>query len=187
MEQGSLQNIESAILAIATAIRDENEEDVEFVELGRTTLTATGDTITVQDLPARKYLKVIMNIIASGSLSNLLRLNSDSSTNYARRTSSNGAADAAVTGATALYSEATGVTGNVFLVEMNIVNIASSEKVMFGKSVTRGTAGSGAAPNRTELSGKWVNTSDQITRLDLTNIDTGDFAIGSEVIVYGHN
>lgn len=50
-----------------------------------------------------------------------------------------------------------------------------------------GSSGAGNAPNKREAAGKWHNTSNQITRVDVINITTGDFAAGSEVIVLGHD
>ena len=47
------------------------------------------------------------------------------------------------------------------------------------------TTGAGNAPNRTEWVGKWANTSNAITRVDVTNTGSGSYAEGSEVTVYG--
>ena len=45
--------------------------------------------------------------------------------------------------------------------------------------------GAGNAPKRKELTGKWSDTSEQITRVDAVNGGTGNFAVGSTVTVFG--
>lgn len=154
-------------------------------ELGRTTLSGAADTISVTSIPARKYIKVMFYAINSGQISDQLRFNNDTGTNYSRRTSANGGADGTGTGSTA-----TGTTSAVSTpayYEYNIINVATQEKLIWGFRIDLGASGSGTAPGRIELGGKWSNTADQITRVDLVNGGTGDYASGSEVIVLGHN
>lgn len=156
-------------------------------EIGRTTLSVAGDTITVSSIPARKYLKVIVSTIPTGgTISVRLKINNDTGTNYANRYSTNGAADVTET------STAAGIVGpgagtNMHYMEFGVMNIATQEKLFVGQTAQRGTTGAATAPDKFEYVGKWVNTTDLISRIDAINAGTGDYAIGSEVVVLGHD
>lgn len=160
---------------------------VWWEEIGRTTLGSAGDTITVSSLPTRKYLKLLVSIIGSGSLTIVLQFNNDSGSNYSERGSANGAADTTAVSQTSFALDSTATSGNVFSMVYECLNIAAQEKILQGNSVARGTAGAAATPNRADRAGKWSNTSDAISRVDVINTNTGDFATGSEVIVLGHD
>lgn len=158
-------------------------------EIGRTTLASAGDTISVQNLPAFKYLKVYVFIINSGSVSEALRFNNDSGNNYSTRSSTNGGADVTVTSsAQVLY-----ISGSSYarMATIDIINTVAQEKSLQLFQNRADTAGAATAPSRVELVAKWANTAAQINRIDILNnvgtTGTGDFAIGSEVIVLGHN
>lgn len=157
-------------------------------ELGRTTLGSAGDTITVSSIPVRKYLRIFVSALATGgTIRAAVTFNNDTGNNYASRLSTNGAADATTTSAGVLQLDTNAVAQDVYA-EIFAVNIASQEKIPIWHSGERGATGAANAPNRREGVGKWANTTDQITRVDVTqNAGTGDFAIGSEVIVLGHN
>lgn len=156
-------------------------------EIGRTTLGSAGDTISVTSLPARKYLKIMLSCLDTGGTINMfVTFNNDSSTNYARRTSADGGADSTNLSASSLIICASTAACPQYA-EMEIFNIAADEKVGKWWGVSSETAGAANAPARDEGALKWANTSDQITRIDVTNSGTGDFASGSEVVVLGHN
>jgi hypothetical protein len=157
-------------------------------ELGRTTLSSAGGTITVSSLPARKYLKIMVFVIGSGGAVTTVqaRFNNDSSTNYSRRTSVSGAADATATAGGVLIN-ATGVaSGQPGIYILDVLNYQTMEKICYYSSTSVGTAGSGTAPDRNEGSAKWVNTTNQINRVDVL-ASANSFAIGSEVVVLGHD
>lgn len=153
-------------------------------ELGRHTLGSAADALSVTSIAARKHLMIIVNVIASGSVSHLLRFNNDSSSNYAWRVLTNGT-NASGASATSLFLDA-GTTSDIYSV-INCSNIATQEK--FATAITMGSAGAGAAtvPSQRVGAGKWVNTAAQINRVDVVNSSAGDYAAGSELIVLGHN
>jgi len=157
-------------------------------ELGRTTLGVAGDTITVNSIPARKYLYIIVSALpVSGTISTEMRFNNDSGNNYAARLSINGAAEVTA-GSAALLSISPSTTAAPQFGILRVVNILAQEKLYLAEAVGAGTAGGANIPDRRESIGKWANTAAQITRVDLINSSgTGDFAIGSEVIVLGRN
>jgi hypothetical protein len=154
--------------------------------LGRTTLSSAGDTITVNNLPARTYLRIIVAALPSGAIRTSYRFNNDSGNNYASRQSSNGAADTTVTSQPEIFFDSTPGTSSIF-VDAQVLNIATQEKLVIAHTAERNTTGAANAPTRRESVGKWANTANQITRVDIINTGAGDFAIGSEVIVLGRN
>lgn len=156
-------------------------------ELARTTLSGAGDTISVTSITARRYLRVIVSARdTGGTIGFLARFNNDTSANYARRYSVNGAADTTETSQTSILVGSVAVAGPMTS-DVFIDNFGTDEKTVLFHAGSASTAGAGNAPSRVEGSGKWVNTSDQITRIDIVNNGSGDFAIGSEVVVLGHD
>lgn len=156
-------------------------------ELGRTTLGSAGDTISLTGLTAKKYLLIQILLLPTGGTINAnVRFNNDSGSNYSNRSSLNGAADGTAVSQTSNYIDTGAAAALPIFATMNIMNITAQEKYSIA-SVISSSAGAGNAPNRREYSQKWANTANQITRIDLTNGGTGDYAIGSEVIVLGHD
>lgn len=156
-------------------------------EIGRTTLGSAGDTITVSSLPARKFLKVLVSVVATGGTVNFtVQFNGDTGANYAQRYSVNGAADSTATSATNLVAHG-GTTSVGSQSEIQITNIATTEKVISFFATSANASGAGSSPLRIEGTGKWSNTSVQISSITITNGGTGDYAIGSEVVVLGHD
>lgn len=158
-------------------------------ELGRTTLGVAGDTISVTSLPARDNLMIIVACFPTGgTINGGFRFNNDSGTNYARRFSDNGAADSTATSGTNIPMDSGAVAAYPFFCVANVTNISSLEKVLNFFVTGTNTAGASNVPVRRESIGKWTNTSSQISRVDVINpAGTGDFAIGSVVIVLGKN
>ena len=155
-------------------------------ELGRTTLSSAADSISVASLPARRHLRIIVTVFdTGGTVATQLRFNNDTGNNYAYRSSANGAADG-TTGSTSHFNTSGVVAAPAQLI-VDVYNIATDEKVGGWTAVSASTAGAANAPTRVEGAGKWANTSDQITRVDLVNVGTGDYAIGSTVVVLGHD
>lgn len=157
-------------------------------EIGKTTLGSAGDTISVTSLPARKYLLVMWKTTATGGNTlGKVRFNNDSAANYANRQSDNGAADGTQTSSDAIFAGDVGATANPKSGHFYITNDAAVAKLVHGMAVDRGTSGAGNAPAKRDLVAKWENTADQITRIDMVNDSTGDFATGSQLVVLGHD
>jgi len=154
-------------------------------ELGRTTLASDGDTISVTGLEARKYIRIIVNTTGTGLISQILRFNNDTGNNYAYRYAANDSADTGLGSQSSLFFSA-GDSAPVCSAVIDIVNMSNKEKRVQG-SLMLASTGAASIPARIQMVGKWVNTSDSITRIDWINTNTGDFAIGSEVVVLGHN
>lgn len=156
-------------------------------ELGRTTLGVAGDTISLTPITAKKYLRIIVHAIDTGGTIGIsVRFNNDTGNNYSYRNSSNGGADGVAGSASSAFIGAP-VTARPAHVDAFVTNIAAQEKLISFVAVNNGGAGAASAPDRLEGAAKWANTSAQITRVDVINGGTGDFAIGSEVVVLGHD
>lgn len=154
-------------------------------ELGRTTLTAAGDTMSVT-IPVRKYLQIIVTGIPSGVLDLGFQVNGDGGASYARRQSTNGAGDSATGSLTSVPIGPDTVTAIKYSV-IYCINVATTEKLFIGSYVSGSASGAGTAPARREQVYKWANTTNAITSINVFNTGSGDLAIGSSVIVLGHN
>lgn len=154
-------------------------------ELGRTTLGSAADTITVSSLSAKKYLRIMCQLIASGAIDSALQFNGDTGANYAWRISTNGGADSTGTGSTFVPGQ-TSATANQFLI-FEATNVSAQAKQVWGEVENDGASGAGTAPVRREVWAKWHNTSSQISSVSCFNSAGGSFDTGSEVIVLGHN
>jgi len=156
-------------------------EELASVELGSAGGLSSG-TIT-----AKKYLWVQCYISggASGSPDAYLEFNNDSATNYAHRRSGNGGAD--TTGTSDTYGIRIDNHGGTLPRYFNsfIINNSSNEKLVISHLVNQNTAGAGTAPVRTESVGKWVNTSNQITQIDVINQSAINWNTGSILKVWG--
>lgn len=158
---------------------------VWWEEIGRTTLGSAADTISVTPIAARRYLEILAHLNPTGgTISAALRFNNDTGNNYSYRSSTNGGADATTTSGSSVFA---GTANENLYIEYRAINVATYEKQVTAYFNFRGTAGAAAAPGRIELAGKWVNTANQITRVDIVNTGAGDYDTGSEVIVLGHD
>lgn len=149
-------------------------------ELGRTTLGSNGDTISVQNIPARKYLRVEATLYHNGSqISSNFRFNNDGGSNYAQNRTSSGDA----------VSQAYVFTGNSVYHQFSILeitNVLNQIKQVFMRT-NFSDSNAAAAPIPDNTTAKWVNTTQQINRIDAINTSAGDYLAGSEVVVWGHD
>jgi hypothetical protein len=164
------------------------DSGIWWEELGRTTLVSAADTISVQNLAARKNLKIIVVAQGTGSgTRNTLVFNNDTGNNYSNRTETDGGADAATTSAAGNFLMDVGANAINTYGEVYVKNITATEKVYYGQSVNKTATGAGTAPQRRSGVGAWVNTATQITRVDLNDSGPGQYAAGSILIVLGHD
>jgi len=160
-------------------------------ELDRTTLGTDG-TLTVSGFDAKDNLMILGHYKpVSGNVTSGLVLNSDTGDNYSNRRSLNGGTDVTVidTDSKPCIQTDGGYGGSEFCYFVTTVRNNTDEEKLFithfdGESDT----GSGTAPNREESVGKWANTANQITTIQLTDADgdtAQEWASGSEVVVLG--
>lgn len=153
-----------------------------FLEIGRTTLSGAGDTISVASLPARKYLRIELSLRNTGALVVGFRFNNDSGANYAYRYLADGTAGSS----TANTLVASVGSSNPMSGCIEVMNITSVQKTGQAR-ISSGSATAGTAPVYVDFWFTWVNATDPISRVDIINTGGGDFAIGSEVVVFGRN
>ena len=156
-----------------------------WVEVGRTTLGSSGDTIDVTSLPDKRYYMVLHNSISTGNVTSSVRLNGDSGNNYAWRYNDNGGSDGTITSNNAMNAgDRNPPTGGDAWAVSYLANKSGKEKLMYSYGLQRNSAGAGTAPTRGETANKWTGTNaiDQITSV---NQESGDWASGSEMVVLG--
>ena len=159
-------------------------------ELDRVTLGSAGDTLDTGTFTAKDNIMVLCSVRNDGS-SNLcdphIRFNNDSGSNYAFRHSLDGGSDSTSTSSSSIDLGAGGNYRGEQFVVCDTVNISAQEKLInaSGAFNDQYSVTAGLAPDRSEVVGKWANTSAQINRVELVNTSTGDFASGSELVVLG--
>ena len=156
-----------------------------WAKAGSTTLGSAGDNVSVTGT-ASKFNQILFHKIndSSSGVNPNLTFNSDSGSNYTQRNSTNGGSDGTLVNQAKLEFTNSGVTPTSFVVGYSI-NISANEKLNMIFDVEEKTAGAGTAPNRIEHVSKWVNTSSQITTVNMGNDDSGDYAVGSNLTVLG--
>lgn len=161
---------------------------VWWEEIGRTSLSVAGDTIAVASLPVRKYLQIRVTILPSGNVTPYLRFNNDTANNYAFRFDANNGTTSSNTSTGSIVVGPDNTT-NLSTSTLDVLNFQTSEKLLSVKTTTNGgTVGAGTLPGSFEVDAKWSNIVDYINQVTIYNsVGTGDFAIGSDVIVLGHN
>tara|TARA_Y100000590_G_scaffold456023_1_gene605739 strand:+ start:1572 stop:2510 length:939 start_codon:yes stop_codon:yes gene_type:complete len=148
--------------------------------------SATSDTLSVTDMTAKKHLMVQVHVKINTALPlPALRFNNDSGSNYARRESRDGGTEITSTSSTSIFLADVGGSEGDISATCFVINESSKEKLLIAESIRGLSSGSGTAPSRQETVAKWANTTNQITRVDLINGNTGNWAEGSEVTVYG--
>ncbi len=155
-----------------------------WVELGRTTLGTAGDAVDVTSLADKRYLMVLGSMLPSGTIQTRVRENSNSGSVYAHRYSLNGAADGALASQAGVFLHNADAAVPNFSVGY-CANLSTKEKLNLTHYVGQSTAGAANAPVRSENAWKLADTANPISAINYYNAQTGDFAIGSEVVVLG--
>jgi hypothetical protein len=154
-------------------------------ELDRTTLPSSNNSILVSGLSNKMYYMILCDIQqVTSNIRSSTRLNADTGSNYATRSSENGGADSPAPNGSYIKNSGS-LVSPMFNVQY-LSNISSKEKLMLNHNVGQSTAGAGNAPVRMESVGKWANTSSVITSIEQYNDQGGSYDTGSEVVVLGY-
>ncbi len=154
-----------------------------WVELGRTTLGGTADTITVAGFSDKRYYMVLAHSINSGAIANFFRTGNgsvDTGSNYSQRRQKNGGSDTTQTSAVYWQGQNPGSNSNTGFGVGYLANLSDKEK-LFMIHHTRATS----TPERVEVVGKWANTSNPLDQFNMLNVESGSYASGTELVVLG--
>jgi len=158
-------------------------EELASVDLsGGASATLSSGTIT-----AKRYLWVQIYAEVSASSNGAFTFNGDTSTNYAIRVNTNGAATDGIWGGLSNLNFQGTVDTNPVFQNAFIINNSANEKLMMGNNIDQGTAGISNTPNRKEYAGKWTNTSAQITSINYKSNNVNTFGTNSIMKVWGHD
>jgi len=158
-------------------------------ELARSTLSSVGNTLDSGTFTAKDNLMIlIIGYKATTGQIERLRFNADDGSYYARRYSEDGSSDG--TEVNQDHIELGIDSEDDEFAVLTVRNIANKEKLVIGHVVSRdGGTGAGNAPKRLEVVGKWTNTANQITRVQVLDkadeMSNNNFGIGSEMVVLG--
>lgn len=162
-------------------------------ELTRVSADSLLGDLSTGTFPARKYLKFIYQGLASGgTYAFAVRFNNDSGNNYADSLLYQAGASASSTqsGPRAnIRASTTIIASGVMSFEGEIINTVGWSKQLMGKGLGEvGGLSAGYGPDYSFYSGKWVNTVAQITSIQIVKVGgTSGMAVGSEIIVLGHD
>lgn len=154
-------------------------------ELARTTRSTVGTSIDVS-FTAKKYLMILFNGVGSGAIDSTFILNNDSGANYAFQYSvQHGAQTSGTAQSNVPVESGATVAGGSSQNTLYIYNPSGADKLGFFTNCSQSDSLTAANAPR-YLNGQFMyNSNTQCTRFTWNS--SGNFAIGSEVIVLGHD
>ena len=146
---------------------------------------STSATPSITDLTAKKFNIFLINTHQnSGVPEEAIRFNNNSNSVYAWRYQQNGLTDTTGVSDTSINNNPSAMSYEDFNV-VYTVSISGQEKLVLGWLYI-GSAGAGFAGQRTEFVGKFVPSPDaDITRIDILNVNTGDYSSNSNLSALG--
>ena len=161
---------------------DDTHTDNFFEELASVTASGSSTNLSSGTITAKKYLWIQAQYSKSSNGTLTTTFNNDTGSNYSFRKSTNGGSDSTFTSQASIaegYSQS-----QIAFLNMFIINNTSNEKLVMAHTVLADGTGAGTAPTRIEYVGKWANTSNQITEIDLDS-SGGNFDNHSMIKVWG--
>jgi len=192
---GSARNYDSGAEVVVLGWDDSDTHTDNFWEELASADWSSGGTIDTGTFTAKKYLWVQMSYQNTTSGFVYFNFNTDNTgTNYSSRYSENGGTDAVTVnyGNNESFYQLAGVGGGSTysngLINMFIMNNTADEKLVVSNcvQVRSDELGSGESPTtRREAVGKWINTSSQVTQIQLKK-GSNSFS-GGTIKVWGHD
>jgi len=152
-------------------------------ELASVTASGSSTNLSSGTITAKKYLWVQAFLDGTTTRSQVT-FNNDTGSNYADRYNANGGNEGTQTSQAHFDTQGIFSSTNPRFFNMFIINNASNEKLCICHTVAINGTGATNAPNRYETVGKWTNTSNQITEIDLDSV-SGNWGSVSELRVWG--
>ena len=153
-------------------------------KLGSETLTSSGDLMNTGTIASNKFIQVLGHLQDTGGIIyDFMRFNSVSTSTYARRRSVNGASEGTVVNNT--FNEISNNTASDHFHVSYIFNLASEEKLVMNFSCEQKATGASNIPERYESYGKWAETSNAITSIQMVNEGAGSYDTGSNISALG--
>lgn len=165
---------------------------LDMERLGSTRMAAASASSAVVTIPAREQLYLLINIAGygGGDIASL-RFNGDSGTNYWDRHITSVAGGVALVNTQTLSTTLLRLAGNGVttgrIVSCSIMNIATISKAVGISHLQTGTAAAGTAGVLDLGGGEWVNTSAQITTIQLVTAGGATLLAGTGFTVFGCN
>ena len=151
--------------------------------LAHTELSSGASTIDSGTFTAKENLKIIVYTVGGNSCKQGIQFNSITTSTYAYRYSSNGGSDNASTSQSRGLIQGNTTTDNAYS-ETIILNESDKEKLYISHS-NNCASGAGNAPSRYEIVGKWTESSDSITSIQIISVTGNNFGTGSYITVFG--
>jgi len=144
----------------------------------------------------KTHLRVVAHLLQDSPVEADLRFGygssgtiDDNANRYAVRISINGGSDLAqYNNLNRIYLGGINPSGGAAssVTQMNILNIATQEKLAMIEQQHNGGDGAGNASTRRETVGKWTNNTDQITKIQFVDLGVGaEIEAGSTITVWG--
>ena len=148
-----------------------------------TTLGSPADDIDIIDLTEKKFHSFLFHRINSGEAQSRVTFNNDGDSEYNQRYESNGGSLTTLTSQTYL-SNWNDATYDEFMI-IYMVDIDNEEKLGIYNLSQQKAAGASNVPARTKGVFKFTDVTPQVTRIDINNGSTGDFAADSNLSAIG--
>ena len=185
--QAGTFDVGSEIVVLGSKKSGTNTDKAGFWQELADVSVSSGSLIDTGTIASKKYLYLELYTVPNGTSYSFLRFNSDETANYNSRYDTNGTSEQAGSSGSEdgiLFYAPTNDTERYMTAF--IINKSDKEKLVIGEGVAQNTTGSGSSniPERRALYGKWANTSDSITSIQVDS-KNGAFAAGTRLKVWG--